>query len=84
MLKANKQDTLFYGNVIIIAGKYKGKIAYYDDDEDNFCLCYLGTPFMSKLVRVRPSSIENINVESIEVTRFKKENPIVVSVFGMN
>jgi hypothetical protein len=40
-----------------VRGRYKGRLAYYDDDESGCAIVYLGTPFASPDVLVRYSSL---------------------------
>ena len=39
-------DKLYYGEVIITSGPLKGRIGYYDDDDDSNAIVYLGHPLM--------------------------------------
>jgi hypothetical protein len=48
---------LHYGLVRIVRGRHKGKLGYYDDDENGYALVYLGAPFASPIVLVRYSSL---------------------------
>ena len=44
-----------FGHVFVIAGRWKGRRAYYDDDEGAFCIIYLEG--IDGYVRVKPGSI---------------------------
>lgn len=49
--------TLRYGVVRIVRGRYKGRLGYYDDDENGCAIVYLGAPFASPSVLVRHRSL---------------------------
>lgn len=79
------EDEVYYGTVLITKGKYKGTIGYYDDDEGpNLAIVYLGAPFASKYVMVRPSSIVNTEIKSLALEKWIKENPSLASIAGIN
>jgi hypothetical protein len=45
------------GVVAIIAGKHKGRTAYYDDDSDRYAYVYFGSPPGPEWARVRYTSM---------------------------
>jgi hypothetical protein len=65
-------EELKYGAVLFIEGKLKGKLGYYDDNEGEQAIVYLGKPFQSEQVIVSFNEIRNIT--SLEHEKFKKEN----------
>ena len=46
---------LRYGRVFIIAGRWKGRRGFYDDDEGSYCVVY--PDGVNGYVLVRPSSL---------------------------
>lgn len=46
-----------YGVVFITAGKHKGKLAYYDNDEGSKAVIYLGPPFAGPYYMVSHKSL---------------------------
>lgn len=55
-----RNDSLKYGNIIVTMGPNRGRIGYYDDDEDGKCVVYFGDPSLSHQFHVlSKSSISN-------------------------
>ena len=73
---------LVYGAVIFSKGEHKGKLGYYDNDEDKDAIVYLGKPFESEFITIPHSHIRNIT--SLEHERFKKENPELCKALGIS
>jgi hypothetical protein len=71
-MSAVKAESLEHGSVTILRGKNKGKTGYYDDDEGDKAIVYLGEPFKSEYILLSKSSIKN--VVSVTYERFKIEN----------
>lgn len=84
VMTKTEEEGLFFGAVVFIKGKHKGKIGYYDDDSDSGkqAIVYLGKPFQSEYVLARFSSIKNIT--SLEHEKFKKENKHFCEKMGIN
>lgn len=51
---------LSYGAVMILKGRYKGKVGYYDDEEGDKAIVYLGMPCLSSYVEVKLENIVNV------------------------
>lgn len=66
-----------YGPVVITKGKHKGKMGYYDDEDERHAYVYLGTPFQSSLVAVRFSSMRHMSE-----LEFKCFNELCDNYFG--
>lgn len=49
------EDRPTYGHVFIVAGRWKGRRGYYDNDDGTYCIVYLQN--VDGWVRVRPSSL---------------------------
>lgn len=59
-IKNEHEDVLEYGPVLITKGKYKGKIGYYDDDEDERAVVYFGDPMLlGSWVTIKHSCLSN-------------------------
>jgi hypothetical protein len=55
---------LAYGVVAIIAGRHKGQLGFYDDDESgDRIIVFLGTPFASDPVILRRSDVRQATDE---------------------
>lgn len=79
-----EKPALYYGAVLITKGKYKGQVGYYDDDEeDDLCIVYLGTPFLSGYVTIKSSYLENTDIKHLPLEKFKQENPAVCTMMGV-
>jgi len=75
-------EELKYGAVLFTEGEYRGKLGYYDDDENDLeAIVYLGQPFQSNYVVVPFSHIRNVT--SLEHEKFKKENPEFSEMLGI-
>jgi len=72
-------EDIDFGPVRITKGRHKGIIGYYDDNDGNRALVFLGAPvFFSEYVWLPFSSIAEIgNVSSIEIEGFRRANPEV-------
>lgn len=86
--KAKKKSTtpeLEYGNVEILRGKHKGKVGYYDDDEDenDKCIVYLGEPFKSEFILVSPSSLKNTDVKMLAKEKLKRNHKAATDIIGL-
>ena len=83
-----KEEETSYGNVEITAGKHKGKLAYYDDeDRDSYgrpCgIIYLGQPFLSDYILLPFGNFKLSLKENKEVNKFEKNNPLVAESIGL-
>lgn len=64
---ANYLSDLPWGPVQITKGRYKGRIGYYDDEEDSGVIVYLGHPVNgAKFVTIDPSYIAPVTTEALE------------------
>ena len=78
----SNKDPLHFGPVAILKGKHKGFVGFYDDDlGEKTAIVYLGAPFVSPLVHIRHDSL--VNVESIEITKFRRANPEFCEKLGV-
>lgn len=72
-----------YGPVKIIGGKHEGKLGYYDNDEGDKAVVYLGAPFKSEYVLVKPEHLEAV-AESAAAKEFQARHPEASAVLGVN
>ena len=72
-----------FGYVEVIAGKHKGKIGYYDDDELRYCIVYFDTPFKSAYFRLKPSSLVKTDTPHLPTERLFKDMPEFCSNVGI-
>jgi len=64
-----------YGVVRILKGRYKGKLAYYDDDlgtesRPGKAIVYIGEPFESDYLLVSRTDLVKVTAKSIELERW--------------
>lgn len=64
-----------YGPALVIKGRFKGSVVYYDDDEGNFAIIYVDTPFATPYYRVRHSSLVTTDSKFLPLERLKKDYP---------
>jgi hypothetical protein len=77
-------DEMDWGNVLILKGKYKGSIGYYDDiGENDKAIVYLGEPLRSKYVLLHHSSIEKTSLPYIPAKIFIKNNEYLAKILGV-
>jgi hypothetical protein len=75
-----------YGIVRVTAGKHKGKMGYYDnEDEQGRGIVYLeGSQLLSAdYVSVAFRYLERIEITSLNVERFKREHPRLAEAAGI-
>jgi hypothetical protein len=75
-----------YGLVRITAGRHKGKIGYYDnEDERGKAIVYLeGSQLLSAdYVSIAFRSLERIEITSLNTERFKREHPGLAKAAGI-
>lgn len=74
-----------YGAVLVIAGKHRGKLGYYDDDDDDAgvgCV-YFGVPFKEPWEEVPLRYLVGVDVELIGLERLRREAPHVYEVMRL-
>jgi len=74
-----------YGLVRITGGEHLGKLGYYDNDEGKDAVVYLeGAELLSAdFVLVPPRFLEQVEVTSVGVERFKREHPELARQAGI-
>ena len=77
-------EKLYYGAVKILKGRYKGRIGYYDneDDDGERAIVYLGEPFNSPYFIIAHKYLKNVT--DINHEKWKKENLALVNELGIN
>ena len=75
-----------YGLVRITGGEHLGKLGYYDNDEGKDAVVYLeGAELLSAdFVLVPLRFLEQIEVTSVGVERFKREHPELARQAGID
>lgn len=77
-------NELEYGNVIAISGKYKGRVGYYDNDEDNNkAVVYFDTPFLTDFVLINKKHLINTDIEFLPKNKLKKKNKKLCESLGV-
>ena len=74
-----------YGLVRITGGKHAGKLGYYDNDEGKDAIVYLeGAELLSGDYVIVPFRVlEQVDVSSVGVERFKREHPVLARQAGI-
>lgn len=78
---------LDYGTVLVIDGRYKGMIGYYDDDdhETNKAIVYFDEILAAGKYKLIPHSLLcNTEVTLLSLERFMKENKELCETAGIN
>lgn len=70
-------SNLTYGFVLITRGKYRGRAAYYDDDQRGLCIVYFGAPCLSLWALIPPSNLNKIS--SAEAIRLGWRNEAAIA-----
>jgi hypothetical protein len=75
-----------YGVVRATAEEYAGRFGYYDNDSDDgqHALVYFGEPFTTADVLIRHELLEPVDLTLIQVEKFKKENPELARLLGID
>jgi len=74
-----------WGPVKVIAGKYKGRTGYYDEDDDTVnpkAIVYLGVPFKEDYVLISRRFLEPTD-EHRPLTELAKTSPDAVNSLGV-
>jgi hypothetical protein len=71
-----------FGPVLILRGRYQGRVGYYDDDDDG-AIVYLGAPFSSDGVRLKHNDIQKIDAKSAELEKWKRRYPWLAKQLGV-
>ena len=74
-----------YGLVRITGGEHAGKLGYYDNDEAKEAIVYLeGAELLSgDYVTIPLRFLEEVEVTSVSVERFKREHPELARQAGI-
>jgi hypothetical protein len=74
-----------YGLVRITGGEHAGKLGYYDNDEGKDAIVYLeGAELLSGDYVLVPSRfLEEVDLTSVGVERFKREHPELAKQAGI-
>ncbi len=77
---------LCFGAVAVIAGRYKGKVGYYDNDDTtegglDRAVVYFGEPFASNYYLIDHKYLRNVT--SLDHEKFKKESPNICQQLGI-
>jgi hypothetical protein len=74
-----------YGAVIVIGGKHRGKLGYYDDDDEaeGVACVYFGVPFKDRWEEVPLRYILGVDVELMGLERLRRDAPHVYEVMRL-
>jgi hypothetical protein len=74
-----------YGPVLVLKGEHKGKVGYYDDEDDEpgRAIVYLGEPFVSDYVVIPHADLEKVDAKSIHLERWKRTYPWLARQLGI-
>ena len=75
-----------YGTVIILKGRHKGVVGYYDDDlSDTMALVYVGAALFQKGLEIKREHLKATpkNVVSLSLKRLLTKHPEVREYFGI-
>lgn len=73
-----------YGPVVVLRGRLKGRVGYYDDDEERGqCVVYFGEPFSGPYELISRRSLAPSDVPHLPTERFVREYPGVAQQLGV-
>lgn len=74
-----------YGVVRVLAGRYVGRVGYYDDenDEGDAAVVYFGDPFKSRYYEIPFENLEHVDVKHIGLERFRRDHPQLAAHLGL-
>jgi hypothetical protein len=72
-----------YGPVLILAGAHQGQVGYYDDNDGQQAIVYMGEPFTSEYVLVQRDGVERVRTRSLDIERWKRTYPWLVKYLGV-
>jgi len=72
-----------YGPVLVLAGEHRDEVGYYDDDEGETAVVYLGEPFASDYVLIPHDKLEKVEARSLQLERWKRAYPWLVKYIGV-
>jgi len=81
LIKKEDENELNFGNVVVRAGKYKGRIGYYDDEGVKSGIVYFGDPVLCPIEHKIPLKYLSNNIGTKELlNRRKNINSILAEV----
>jgi hypothetical protein len=72
-----------YGPVVIVEGKHRGRVGYYDNDDGRNAIVYFGEPFLSDYVLIPHRYLRKTDVTFLELERFRRRYPEVARFTGV-
>ena len=73
-----------YGPVRVRAGRYKGRVGYYDDDgyDAKVALVYFGSPLAAR-IPFRRAALDAVDVVCLDVERWVRAHPYIARTVGI-
>jgi hypothetical protein len=68
---------------LVVKGKFKGRVGYYDDDEDDLAVVYFGRPFDAGYELIPRGSLVRTAVTPLELERWKRDHPEIAKLIGV-
>ena len=73
-----------FGVVRVIAGRFKGRTGYYDDDDtEKTAIVYFGTPFESEPEFIRQAYLEKTDDAHLPLEEWLRKHPNVARHMGV-
>jgi hypothetical protein len=74
-----------YGVVRVISGAHEGKLGFYDNESDDgkSAIVYFGEPLVGPWELVAFKQLERVDIESLDVQRFKRDHPALARAAGI-
>ncbi len=77
-----------YGPVLLLKGEHKGKVGYYDDEDDEpgYAIVYLDEPFVSDYsdyTVIAHADLEKVDAKSIHLEKWKRKYPWLARQLGL-
>jgi hypothetical protein len=72
-----------YSVVLVLVGEHAGEVGYFDDDEGDQAVVYLGEPFESDYFLIPRTDLEKLTASHIDLERWKRKYPWLAKHLGL-
>jgi len=72
-----------YGAVLVIGGRHKGRVGYYDDDDGVQSVVYFGVPFKTRPAMIRRTLLVKVDWKHLPLELWKRKFPEIATQVGV-
>lgn len=74
-----------FGPVVVIGGRHRGKLGYFDDEEPSgeLAVVYFGEPFVEDYELVQRRHLVSVDITLMSLERYRRDAPDLYAVMGL-